>query len=184
MDIYDVPRKSFTAIGNVYFWTSTINCWFKLLADDDVKEIIVGSLRNLSDRNKIKLYAFVIMPNHIHLIWEELEKNGKESAHASFLKFTAHEFKKYLRAKDPASLRLYAVNAHNKNYEFWQRDPLAFELTKRKTALQKLEYIHMNPLGANWNLCDAPAKYKYSSAYFYETGIDNFGFLHHLLDIF
>jgi len=76
-----------------------------------------------------------------------LERNGKETALASFLKFTAHAFKKHLQLNHPASLALYAVNAHNKAYEFWQRDSMAFGLFKRTTALQKLEYIHNNPPG-------------------------------------
>ncbi|TKK65721.1 hypothetical protein FC093_19500 [Ilyomonas limi] len=42
------------------------------------------------------------------------------------------------------------VKATNKQYEFWQRDSLAFELTRRSTALQKPEYIHNNPLAAHW----------------------------------
>jgi putative transposase len=36
------------------------------------------------------------MPNHIHLIWRTFALNGKETAQGSFLKFTAHEFKKML----------------------------------------------------------------------------------------
>ena len=46
----------------------------------------------MCDQQKIKVYAFVIMPNHIHLIWKLLEPNGRESPKASFLKYTAHEF--------------------------------------------------------------------------------------------
>lgn len=32
------------------------------------------------------------MPNHIHLVWELMEPNEKESPHASFMKFTWHQF--------------------------------------------------------------------------------------------
>jgi len=88
------------------------------------------------------------MPNHIHLIWQVNEKNGKETAQGSFFKFTAHAFKKYLKANNPSLLQSFAVTAHNKKFEFWQRDPVAFQLFKRETALQKLNYIHNNPLAA------------------------------------
>ena len=57
-------RKSFTAPNKIYFWTATIHKWHHLLEDDTVKQIIINSLKVLSDRNIITVYAFVIMPNH------------------------------------------------------------------------------------------------------------------------
>lgn len=83
-------------IGKIYFWTATINNWYKLLSGDITKEIITGSLSTLSSRKKITVYAFVVMPNHIHLIWQMNELNGKETAQDSFLKFTAHAFRNHL----------------------------------------------------------------------------------------
>ena len=47
--------------------------------------------------------------------------------------------------------------------------------------LQKLNF-HMNPLNARWNLADRPENYKWSSAKFYEGGLDDFGFLTHFMD--
>ena len=184
MDYFIEHRKSYIEIGKVYFWTATINNWDKLLEKEVVKEIIIDSLRFLSEAGKIEVYGFVVMPNHIHLIWKINEMNGKESSHGSFLKYTAHMFKKYLKAIDPAFLNKFAVEAENKKYEFWQRDSLAFELTKRDTAFQKLNYIHNNPLAERWQLCNDPVKYYYSSAKFYETSVDDFGFLKHIMDVF
>ena len=184
MEYFVQQRKSYIEINKVYFWTATINSWFKLMEKDAVKQIVTDSLKFLSDNSKIDVYGFVVMPNHIHLIWKINTMNGKEQSHSSFLKFTAHEFKKYLRVNNPEFLDLFAVEAENKKYEFWQRDSLAFELTRRKTALQKLNYIHNNPLAERWQLCNDPVTYFYSSAKFYETGIDDFGFLKHILDVF
>jgi REP element-mobilizing transposase RayT len=62
-----------------------------------LKEIITSSLNHLSAERKMEVYAFVIMPNHLHFIWQLLEMNGKEKPHTSFLKFTAHSLKKYLQ---------------------------------------------------------------------------------------
>jgi putative transposase len=42
---------------------------------------------------------------------------------------------------------------------------------------QKLNYVHNNPLQVHWNLASSPKDYKWSSASFYETGQDDFGFL-------
>ena len=184
MDYFRQNRKSYIEIGKIYFWTATINKWQKLLAEIATKQIIIDCLANLSERKKITVYAFVIMPNHVHFIWQTNGLNGKETAQGSFLKFTAHSFKKYLLRNNPAFLSLFAVSAHNKNYEFWQRDSMAFELTRRETALQKLDYIHNNPLAEHWQLSDDPNDYYYSSARYYEKGIDDFGFLKHIIDEF
>ena len=77
-------RKSFIDFEKPYFYTATINKWQKLLEPDKFKKIIIDSLKFLSDKKLIKVYALVIMPNHIHLIWEILKMNGKEKPNASF----------------------------------------------------------------------------------------------------
>jgi putative transposase len=102
-------------------------------------------LRHLSEKGKIDVFAFVVMTNHIHLIRRTNELNGKETAQGSFLKFTAHAFKKALQAASPAGLAKYAVAASNKEYEFWQRDSLAIPLYTRAVAFQKLTCIIITP---------------------------------------
>ena len=86
--------------GEVFFWTATINQWQNLLLDDRYKDVIISSLQYLSDAGKIDVYAFVIMPNHIHLIWRVNGLNGKETAHGSFLKYTAHLFREMLEKEE------------------------------------------------------------------------------------
>ncbi len=71
-------------IGEVFFWTATINQWQRLLWEDEYKNVILGSLEYLSNMGKIDVYAFVIMPNHIHLIWKTNGLNGKETPQGSF----------------------------------------------------------------------------------------------------
>ena len=61
-------RKSYMEIGEIFFWTATINNWQRLLLKDEYKNIIINSLSYLSDAGKIDIFGFVIMPNHIHLI--------------------------------------------------------------------------------------------------------------------
>ena len=99
--------------GKLYFWTATLHNWQRLLEDNSAKQIILDSLSHLTVKGKICVYAFVIMPNHIHLIWQIHENNGKETSQASFLKFTAHAFKRLLRDK-PEILSQYKVDAGNK----------------------------------------------------------------------
>jgi hypothetical protein len=44
---------------------------------------------------------------------------------------------------------------------------------------QKFEYLHNNPCQPHWQLATLSEDYKYSSASFYDTGEDRFGFLTH-----
>lgn len=169
-------RKSHIDQGRLYFWTATINQWFWLLKKDEYKDVIIDSLQYLSDAEKIDVFAFVIMPNHMHLIWRIIALNGKESPQGSLLKYTAHVFKKMLRREKDSNLAIYKIDAENKDYEFWQRDSLAIPLFSREVAIQKLHYIHNNPLSKNWQLAKDPCGYKYSSARFYEMNEKNFSF--------
>lgn len=178
------PRKSYMALGEIYFWTATINQWHHLMSGNNFKEVVIGSLRHLSRTGSIEVFAFVVMPNHIHLIWRINRLNGKETPQGSLLKFTAHTFKKMLLAKAPNELGKYAVLANNKEYEFWQRDSLATHLYTRAVAMQKLHYLHNNPMAKHWQLCSTPAEYEYSSAHFYEGQEKRFDFLKDLRDEF
>lgn len=180
--LFQHKRKSHIDAGEIYFWTATINKWQHLLAKDQYKEVIIDSLHYLSDLGKLDVFAFIIMPNHIHLIWRIKEPNGKESPQGSFLKYTAHTFKKMLRAEQKDKLLLYKVEAENKKFEFWQRDSLAIPLFTHKVAMQKLNYLHNNPLKQHWNLVKDPCDYKYSSARYYELNEKNFPFLKDLLE--
>ncbi|KAA9326043.1 transposase [Adhaeribacter soli] len=164
-------------LSQVYFWTSTILDWKPLLLHHTSKAIIVNSLKHLHAKGKIRIYGFVIMPNHVHLLWEMIAMNGKEMPYASFQKFTAHEFQKELRSTNPSLLSEFEVDEPERKYRFWQRDPLAFPVNSKTMAEQKLQYLHLNPLQAHWNLAKRPEAYMFSSARFYESMDQEFNFL-------
>ncbi len=175
-------RKSYNTTNRIYFFTTTINKWLPLLANDNNQQLIVDYLKKLSDGGFITVYAFVLMPNHVHIIWQQNKLNGKETPQGSFLKYTAYEFLKKLKAHNQSFL--YEVNAANKKHEIWQRDSLSVEIYSRIVASQKLKYIHFNPISKKWQLSKDDLGYHYSSARFYETGVDEFGFLTNLYQVF
>lgn len=183
-DVFAIRRKSYIEIGEIFFWTATINNWQRLLMKEEYKKVILNSLSYLSDLGKIDVFGFVIMPNHIHLIWRINEMNGRETSQGSFLKYTAHEFKKILKTDKDNSLASYAVDAHNKGHEFWKRDSLAVHLFNKEIAYQKLDYIHYNPCAEYWQLAKEPADYLFSSAKYYEKGVNDFAFLKDLRNEF
>ncbi|MES2733954.1 MAG: hypothetical protein V4714_19560 [Bacteroidota bacterium] len=71
-----------------------------------------------------------------------------------------------------------------RKHRVWQRDPLAIWMDSKKKFEQKLNYIHCNPLQERWNLATTPELYQWSSAGFYETGIDELGILTRYMDRF
>lgn len=71
--------KSFNALNKIYFFTATIHKWLPLLNEDERKDLIIEYLKKLLDNNYVHIYAFVIMPNHIHIIWRQVNLNGKET---------------------------------------------------------------------------------------------------------
>jgi putative transposase len=178
---YAGERKSHQSFNEVYFWTSVIKAWKHLLQTDEMKMIIIGSFQWLVQHERVHIYGYVVMDNHIHVLWEQLKMNGKETPKESFEKFTGHMFVKKLKP-DIKKLEEYATEQKDRNYLFWQRDPLAILITDKKMAGEKLDYMHHNPLQPHWQLCKEPAEYRFSSAKFYETGEDEFKILTHLMD--
>ena len=80
---------------------------------------------------------------------------------------------------DPALLEKCKVNKADRVYQIWEREPLGIELFTPVVFSQKLEYIHENPVKAG--LCKYASAYFYSSAKFYEKGVDDFNMLTHYM---
>lgn len=177
-------RNSRMFLGNVYFWTSTVKDWKHLFKQDKYKSLIIEEIKALVDKQLMAVYGFVIMPNHVHILWEPLKMNGREMPHASFNKATAHLIVKDLKEHHIAVLAHFEVMEKERQHRIWQRDALAILMDARSKAEQKLDYIHNNPLHSRWNLATRPEYYKWSSSSFYETGHDEFGFLTHYMERF
>jgi len=126
---------------------------------------------------RIEVNAFSIMSNHIHLIWQILEGHERESVQRDFLKFISQTIIRDLKKNHPSVLQKFYVGAKDRKYQIWERNPLSIDLWTKEVCMQKMEYIHYNPVAAG--LCVYPEEYKYSSAKFYETGKDEFCFLNH-----
>ena len=62
-----------------HFFTATNLEWKKLLAEDKYKDIIIESMRFLVKNKRVIIYGFVIMDNHIHIIWQ-LQANRKRAS--------------------------------------------------------------------------------------------------------
>jgi putative transposase len=88
------------------------------------------------------------MPNYIHLIWQIQDGHKKAKVQQSFLKYTAQQMKFMLAKTNEAEFAKYKVKASDREYQFWERNPLSKDLWNRQVFLQKLNYIHYNPTHA------------------------------------
>lgn len=166
----------------IQFFTATILWWRHLLKPDKYKDIIIKSMMFLVEKERVKIYGFVIMPNHIHIIWRINENHQLQDVQRDFLKYTAQQIKLDLIEHHQAVLSNFEVNLKDRKYQFWERNPLSIDLYNRKIVEQKLVYIHNNPLQEKWNLVLAPQNYWYSSFRFYEYQQNDFGFLTHYME--
>ena len=157
------------------YFTATIYEWNPFLANENYKDIIIGSLQFLVDKKRIELNALVIMNNHIHLIWQALGSYTPSQNQVSFMKFTAQQLKRKMMKHDTGSLAAFKVDKYDREYQVWKREPLSIEMLNKTMFRQKLEYIHDNPVRAG--LCKLPDDYHYSSARFYHDGSNSFNML-------
>jgi len=149
-DYYKTHCNSHTELNEVYFWTITVNNWQHLLQFEENKMIVVDSLQWLVQKGLVKIYGYVIMPNHIHLTWEQLQMNGKEFPKNSFEKFTAKLLVRNMKENNDAAVKNYEVAARDRQYNIWQRDRLAIKIFNREVAAQKLDYMHLNAMQPHW----------------------------------
>ena len=80
-----------------------------LLSDDRHKDIKVDSLRFLVPEKRIELNAFVIMSNHIHLVWQSLVGFTPSNIQASFIKYTVQQLKRSLIKNDAEVLGNFGI---------------------------------------------------------------------------
>ena len=161
------------------FFTATILEWKHLLKPDKYKDIVVGSLKFLVQNGRIKLFGFVLMPNHIHIIWQMRENVKSADVQRDFLKYTAQQMKFDLQQNHPAVLEKFRVKLKDRSYQIWEHRPLSVPLWSNKVLEQKLDYIHRNPVQEKWQLADLPENYFYSSARYYLLNVDDWGFISH-----
>ena len=161
----------------IQFFTATILWWKKLLKPDKYKQLIVESMDFLVKDKRVKIYGFVIMPNHMHIVWRIEEDRVLEDVQRDFLKYTAQHIKWDLQKYHPQVLAAFEVNLKDRQYQFWERNTLSIDLYDVKVVEQKLIYTHNNPLQEKWKLASHPGDYWYSSYRFYHNNVDDFGFL-------
>ena len=153
--------------------------WFPLLQNDYHKQIIIEALHYRVVKKRLNIYAFVVMLNHLHFIWQLPDGIIREEFQRDFLKFTPRSILNFMRMNDDSLVTGLKVKAPDRKFQVWERNSLSIDIYMEKVRLQKINYIHANPVHPKWKLADLPENYQYSSAQFYETGVDEFNILTH-----
>lgn len=153
-----------------YFITSSIVGKLPLLVDPQLRVIIEEGFRFMIKKRSIRMYAYVIMPDHIHCIVE-----GKDLAKhiSNFKSFSARQIIDTLeqqnRIPELTSLRDSKL-AHkvDREYQVWTEGFHPKQITSDFIMEQKIAYIHYNPVKAE--LVSSELDWEHSSARFYSNG--------------
>ncbi len=146
----------------------TVVEWIPLFMDREIATIILKSLKFLQQERKLMIYAFVIMENHMHMVASNscLNKTIKE-----FKSFTARSIVDHLKSRNSIPLlnKLKRAKLSHKiqsTYQVWQEGSHPQEIIHERMLIQKIGYIHNNPVRRGY--VDEPAHWRYSSARDYE----------------
>jgi REP element-mobilizing transposase RayT len=148
----------------VYFITSTIVEWIPALADKDILDMMVRSLGFCRENKGLKLYAYVLLENHFHVI---AEAPNLGTVIQSFKRYTAGEIIRLAEASGKEWLInqfAYHKARHKQSsqQQVWQ-EGFHPQLVQSDAMLrQKIEYIHNNPVRRGY--VDVPEHWRYSSA--------------------
>lgn len=162
---------SFHDPTHLYFITATIVDWKHLFITPAYANIPLNSLAWLQQQKRILLFAFVIMPSHLHAIIKPVS-DSIGAIVQQFGSFTAHTILKQLwtdNQKDLLDLFHQKKRDQRHEHSIWQ-DIQAKNIYSMDFLQQKMEYIHQNPIAKDWKLVEDRANYLYSSAGYYDYG--------------
>ena len=160
----------------IYFITFTCFQWMPLIELSNGYDAVYNFFAALAKQQHTVL-AYVIMPNHLHLI---LHYNGGKNLNTVIgngKRFMAYELARLLEQKGELVVlqKLQAAvkdkdRSRGKKHEVWIDGFDVKECRTEKFILQKLIYIHENPVRGKWKLCKTSLDYLHSSALFYFNG--------------
>jgi hypothetical protein len=116
------------------------------------------------------------------MIWKINERLQREDVQRDFLKYTAQQIKFDLEKNHPKVLERFKVNLKDRKYQIWERNPLSVDIYTREVLIQKLDYIHNNPVQEKWRLADVPENYYFSSANYYFKNETPWDFITHYME--
>jgi putative transposase len=143
--------KRFQNTGQSHF--VTFCCYHRraLLIEHATRQVFESALERVRRSFRLRVYGYVVMPEHVHLLLSEPEWGRLADALKSL--------------KQGVSRRLIGNAEH-----FWQKRYYDFNVRNHAQFVEKLRYIHRNPVKAG--LCERPDDWAWSSFRHYATGCE------------
>ena len=119
----------------------------------------------------MEIFAWCIMTNHIHLVFRSAGETKPEDLLGDFKRFTSRNIVQAIIDNPSESRKEWlleqfkkaALQSSNvKHHQFWRHDNKPIEIWSNKVLVQKIRYIHNNPVEEG--LVYKPEDYVYSSA--------------------
>ena len=172
-----MPAHTVIEKQSIYFITFTCHDWLPLIERSDGYGTVYNFFKVLNQKGNT-VTGYVIMPNHVHFLLHYAGKEKKLNTHiGNGKRFMAYEMLKKLQSKKEEEL-LHRLKAavqpkdaeKGQKHCFWKDSFEVKECRTEKFLLQKLHYMHNNPVSGKWNLSSSPLDYLHSSAPFYFNG--------------
>ena len=157
--------------NSIHFITCTVVGWVDVFTRQIYRDVIIDSLKHCKQNKGLKIYAYVVMSNHLHLIVSTNEDHNLSDTLRDFKTFTSKQIIKTILENNSESRQEWMVrlfkyhakfNSNNSKFQFWKKDNRPIELESPKWISTKINYIHNNPVNAG--LVEKPEHYLYSSA--------------------
>jgi len=144
--------------------TSTIVHWIPLFTRPASVQIVLDSFMYLQQECDVKIFAYVILENHLHWVAQSDQLNKDV---ARFKSYTARRLIDYLKAEKQDKLieQLgFYKKSHkvDRDYQVWEEGSHAQLIQNELILRQKVDYIHFNPVKRGY--VDQPEHWRYSSA--------------------
>lgn len=142
-------RYIFLKSGAVYFVTFSIQHKIPIFTNKSYFDLIISNFEFCRSNNNLRVFYYVIMDNHIHLICHS-EKDLSELIRC-MKSYMAKEIIKLLKV-DSRTWILDLLKLYKKDYKFeseyqmWEEGSHPEQILSYEMLNQKAEYIHYNPV--------------------------------------
>ena len=155
--------------SNAYFLTFTVVDWVDIFSRKIYRDIVIDSFKYCRSFKGLKVWGYVIMTNHVHSILIA-QQNNLPDIIRDFKRHTASTILKSIQTPEESRrdwmMKRFEFaaksNVRNSTHQLWTHDNRAKELVSEKFTMQKLDYIHLNPVRAGF--VDKAEDWIYSSA--------------------
>ena len=161
-------RRDIFESYNCFFITTTFNDWIRLLINNEYYMIIINSILFCIKKYDVDVIAYVLMPNHIHLILFYNNKVNVSGLLRDLKKYTSVKIREKLVQDGKESiLDRLAYRKNGQKFKVWKDRFDAVVILNKNILLTKMNYIHNNPVKSG--LVERTQDWKYSSAGYYLT---------------